>query len=67
MKEISEGQSWWCKGQDLKYGSWGAIHVLEKLDHDRWVVDIYHDPPLRDIVLNNDQILNNYYLYEKNK
>jgi hypothetical protein len=67
MKEISKGQWWWDKDQDLEYGSWGAVVIDEELGEDKFLVHIYTEPLTRDVVMTKEEILKDYYLYEKNK
>lgn len=65
MKEISKGQWWWCIGQELKYGSWGAVVIDEKLEDGKYLVHIYTEPVTHDVIMTEGEILKDYYLYEK--
>lgn len=59
--EIEEDQTWWLKGFDKKYGSWGGLYIVQKLKDGRFYVVEYTEPITRR-VLNEYDIRHGWYL-----
>jgi len=66
MTEINEGQIWWRKGREPKYGSWGGINIIQKLKDGRYYVYQYHEPGERK-VFDEEWILEDYFLPNSDK